>query len=282
MIVVNTIEELQIELNAHRQDGKRIGFVPTMGNLHQGHLSLVDVAKKHADIVVVSLFVNPTQFGPNEDFDSYPRTLDADCEKLESQGTDIVFAPSTEEVYPKWPNITSVHVAELGKNHCGASRPGHFDGVTTVVSKLFNMVHPDCAIFGEKDFQQITIIRRMVSDLNFPVEIIGAPIVREVNGLAMSSRNGYLSAEEKDHASNLYKTLQWAKIEIESGRRDFRELEKEANQKLVDLDFVPDYFNITNQDTLDLAEAEDKKLVILLASFMGKVRLIDNIQLILD
>ncbi len=279
MIVINTIEELQIELNAHRHDGKRIGFVPSMGNLHQGHLSLVDVAKKHADIVVVSLFVNPTQFGPNEDFDSYPRTLDEDCEKLEGQGADIVFAPATEEVYPKWPNITSVTVAELDKNHCGASRPVFFGGITTVVTKLFNMVRPDCAIFGEKDFQQITIIRRMVTDLNFGIDIIGAPIVREANGLAMSSRNGYLSQQEKDHASNLYQTLLWAKSEIEQGRQDFRQLEKEANQKLADLNFTPDYFNITNQETLELAQADDNKLVILLGCYMGKVRLIDNIQL---
>ncbi len=279
MIIINAIEELQIELNAHRQDGKRIGFVPTMGNLHQGHLSLVDVAKKHSDIVVVSLFVNPTQFGPNEDFDSYPRTLDNDCEMLEAKGTDIVFAPATEEVYPKWPNITSVQVSELDKNHCGASRPVFFGGITTVVTKLFNMVRPDCAVFGEKDFQQITIIRRMVTDLNFGIDIIGAPIIREANGLAMSSRNGYLSVEEKDHASNLYKTLQWAKEEIKGGRSDFRELEKEANQKLANLGFTPDYFNITNQETLELAKADDKKLVILLGCYMGKVRLIDNIQI---
>ncbi|WP_251358309.1 pantoate--beta-alanine ligase [Kangiella sp. TOML190] len=279
MIIVNTIKELQTELTSHRQDGKRIGFVPTMGNLHQGHLSLVEVAKRHSDIVVVSLFVNPTQFGPNEDFDSYPRTLDADCDKLKNQGTDIVFAPATDEVYPKWPNITSVHVAKLGKNHCGASRPGHFDGVTTVVSKLFNMVRPDCAVFGEKDFQQISIIRRMVSDLNFPLDIIGAPIVREANGLAMSSRNGYLSTEEKDHASNIYKTLLWAKSEIENGRHDFRQLETEAKQRLTELGFVPDYFNIANQETLALAQEQDSQLVILLAAFMGKVRLIDNIKI---
>ncbi len=279
MIVINTIAELQIELNAHRQDSKQIGFVPTMGNLHQGHLSLVDVAKEHADIVVVSLFVNPTQFGPGEDFDSYPRTLDQDCKMLEARGTDIVFAPNMEEVYPKWPNITSVNVAELDKLHCGASRPVFFGGICTVVTKLFNMVDPDCAVFGEKDFQQITIIRRMVTDLNFAIEIIGAPIVREANGLAMSSRNGYLSAAEKDHASNLYKTLQWAKSEIETGRRDFRKLEEEANKNLAALGFTPDYFNITNQETLDLAKSDDKKLVILLGCYMGKVRLIDNITL---
>lgn len=281
MILINTIEELQLELNAHRQDGKRIGFVPTMGNLHQGHLSLVDVTKEHADIVVVSLFVNPAQFGPNEDFDSYPRTLDQDCAQLEATGADIVFAPATEEVYPKWPNLTSVNVAELDKLHCGASRPVFFGGICTVVTKLFNMVRPDCAVFGEKDFQQISIIRRMVTDLNFGIEIIGAPIVREENGLAMSSRNGYLSEQEKDHASNLYKTLLWAKSEIENGRRDFRELEKEATKKIADLDFAPDYFNITNQESLDLAEADDKKLVILLGCYMGKVRLIDNIQIVL-
>ena len=279
MIVVNSIQTLQNLLAQHRQMGHKIGFVPTMGNLHQGHLSLVDVAKQHAEIVVVSLFVNPTQFGPNEDFDSYPRTLDNDCQMLESRGTDIVFAPSTEEVYPKWPNITSVNVAELSNHHCGASRPVFFGGICTVVSKLFNMVRPDLAVFGEKDFQQLTIIKRMVVDLNFGIDIIGAPIVREDNGLAMSSRNGYLSDSEKEHASHIYKTLVWAKDHIESGERDFRQLEIKANAKLSELGFTTDYFNITNQDTLQLAEENDTQLVILLGCYMGKVRLIDNIQI---
>ena len=277
MIVVNSVQTLRRLIQTHRDMGHQIGFVPTMGNLHAGHLSLVKTAKTHADIVVVSIFVNPTQFGPNEDFDSYPRTFEQDQALLEQEGADIVFAPEVSEVYPKWPNLTKVHVAELGNNHCGASRPGHFDGVTTVVSKLFNMVQPDCAVFGQKDFQQLAIIRRMTSDLNFDIEIVGAPIVREDNGLAMSSRNGYLSSEQKEHASFIYQTLNWLKQQIDNGERDYRALEQAAKQRLADQNFKPDYVHIARQDTLELAENEDKELVILIAAFMGKVRLIDNL-----
>lgn len=285
MITVTTIAELQQALLEHRQTGKTIGFVPTMGNLHQGHLSLVDKAKEMSDVVVVSLFVNPTQFGPNEDFDSYPRTFDADCEKLLNHDTDIVFAPSVEEVYPGFsdnparPNLTSVHVADLGQDHCGASRPGHFDGVTTIVTKLFNMVRPDIAVFGQKDFQQLAIIRRMVQDLNIPVTIIGAPILREANGLAMSSRNGYLSQEQKDHAAGIQRVLQWAKEQLLNHKLSFDQVEQSAVNQLTEQGFRVDYFNIANADTLQVAETSDKNLVILAAAFLGKVRLIDNVTL---
>ncbi|GAA0210507.1 pantoate--beta-alanine ligase [Kangiella japonica] len=287
MIIAKTISELQQALSTSRKEGKTIGFVPTMGNLHQGHLSLVEKAKEVADVVVVSIFVNPTQFGPNEDFDSYPRTFDADCEKLDSQSTDIVFAPSVDEVYPGYasnktqPSLTKVHVEQLGKQHCGASRPGHFDGVTTIVSKLFNMVRPDIAVFGQKDFQQITIIRRMVQDLNIPVNIISAPILREENGLAMSSRNGYLSASEKDQAAGIYRILTWAKQQLEEHKLSFDEVEQSAVKQLNDQGFRVDYFNVSNADTLQVAETSDKNLVILVAAFLGKVRLIDNIQVTL-
>jgi pantoate--beta-alanine ligase len=285
MIITNTIAELQNALNEQRQQGKTIGFVPTMGNLHQGHLSLVDTAKEQSDIIVVSIFVNPTQFGPNEDFDSYPRTFDEDCDKLKAHDTDIVFAPQVDEVYPGFaqnrakPNLTSVHVAELGKNHCGASRPGHFDGVTTIVSKLFNMVRPDIAVFGQKDFQQLAIIRRMVQDLNIPVEIIGAPILREDNGLAMSSRNGYLSQAEKDQAAGIQRVLQWAKEQLETHKLSFDHVEQSAVKQLTEQGFRVDYFNIANAQTLQVAETSDKDLVILVAAFLEKVRLIDNITL---
>lgn len=279
MIVANSLETLRNLINQYRSLGHNIGFVPTMGNLHNGHLSLVEEAKKHADIVVVSIFVNPTQFGPNEDFDAYPRTLQRDGEMLKKQGADILFAPSVEEVYPHWPNLTKVHVEQLGNRHCGASRPGHFDGVSTVVAKLFNMVHPDMAIFGQKDFQQLAIIRRMVSDLNFDIEIIGAPIIREENGLAMSSRNGYLSEQEKKQAAMIQQTLQWVKQQIEDGKHDLRHLEQQASEKLNQAGFVTDYLNIARQDDLEPAQINDSALVVLVAAFMGKVRLIDNIQI---
>lgn len=277
MIVVNSVQTLRRLIQTHRDMAHQIGFVPTMGNLHAGHISLVKTAKTHADIVVVSIFVNPTQFGPNEDFDSYPRTFEQDQALLEQEGADIIFAPEVSEVYPNWPNLTKVQVAELGNNHCGASRPGHFDGVTTVVSKLFNMVQPDFAVFGQKDFQQLAIIRRMTSDLNFDIEIVGAPIVREDNGLAMSSRNGYLSSEQKEHASYIYQTLNWLKQQIENGEHDYRALENAAAQRLAEQNFKPDYVHIARQDNLELAENEDRELVILIAAFMGKVRLIDNV-----
>lgn len=288
MKIVRTIAELQTELAATRHENNNIGFVPTMGNLHQGHLSLVDKAKEHADCVVVSIFVNPTQFGPNEDFDAYPRTFEQDCDKLNAQGADIVFAPAVEEVYPDYqnnparPNLTTVHVAELGKDHCGGSRPAHFDGVTTVVCKLFNMVRPDIAVFGQKDFQQLTIIKRMVKDLNIPVDIVGAPIVREPNGLAMSSRNGYLTTAELEQAAGLQQTLQWAKSQLEDHLLNFDQVEQSSIQRLEEQGLRVDYFNIANADTLQVAERKDSNIVILAAVFLGKVRLIDNLTLSLS
>ena len=279
MVIVNSVVTLRNLIQSHRKMGHRIGFVPTMGNLHAGHLSLVETAKQHADIIVVSIFVNPTQFGPNEDFDSYPRTFEQDQALLEQQGADIVFAPEVTEVYPNWPNLTKVQVAELGNNHCGASRPGHFDGVTTVVSKLFNMVEPDCAVFGQKDFQQLAIIRRMTQDLNFNIDIIGAPIVREDNGLAMSSRNGYLSAEQKQKAAFIHQTLNWVQQAILEGQSDFRTLEQAASQRLSEHGFRPDYVHIARQDNLELAQSGDEQLVILIAAFMDQVRLIDNLTI---
>ncbi|AOE50763.1 pantoate--beta-alanine ligase [Kangiella sediminilitoris] len=288
MKIVNKISELQSALADYRSNNQTIGFVPTMGNLHQGHLSLVDKAKEEADCVVVSIFVNPTQFGPNEDFDAYPRTFEADCDKLNEQGADIVFAPSVEEVYPDYinnpdrPNLTTVHVAELGNDHCGESRPTHFDGVTTVVCKLFNMVRPDLAVFGQKDFQQLTIIKRMVRDLNIPVTILGAPIVREPNGVAMSSRNGYLSPAELQQAAGLQQTLQWAKSQLENHLLNFDQVEQGALERLNERDLRVDYFNIANATTLQVAESSDKEIVILAAVFLGKVRLIDNLTLSLQ
>lgn len=285
MIIVNTINDLQNILNTRRQRGETIGLVPTMGNLHQGHLSLVDNAKTQSDCVVASIFVNPTQFGPNEDFEAYPRTFDDDCSKLKAQGTDIVFAPEIEDVYPDFyqnrhrPNLTTVHVAELGQHHCGESRPTHFDGVTTVVSKLFNMVRPNIAVFGQKDFQQLAIIKRMVRDLNIPVTIIGAPIVREDNGLAMSSRNGYLSQADKDQAAAIQRTLQWAKSQLEQQKLNFDQVETNATQQLNELGLRVDYFNVANAETLQVAENNDKNIVILAAAFLGNVRLIDNVTL---
>ncbi|WP_223670066.1 pantoate--beta-alanine ligase [Kangiella shandongensis] len=288
MKIVRTIAELQAELAATRRDNKTIGFVPTMGNLHQGHLSLIDKAKEHAACVVVSIFVNPTQFGPNEDFDAYPRTFEQDCDKLNAQGADIVFAPTVDDVYPDYqntparPNLTTVHVAELSQDHCGGSRPTHFDGVTTVVCKLFNMVRPDIAVFGQKDFQQLAIIKRMVKDLNIPIDIVGAPIVREPNGVAMSSRNGYLTEAELEQAAGLQQTLQWAKSQLENHLLNFDQVEQSAIQRLEEQGLRVDYFNIANAETLQVAEKNDTDIVILAAVFLGKVRLIDNMTLSLS
>lgn len=278
MLIVKSITELQQAISGARADGKTIGLVPTMGNLHAGHIQLVSTAHKHADIVVVSLFVNPTQFGANEDLGSYPRTLQNDIQKLEAVDTDILFTPTVDTIYPLGgENSAHVHVPELTNIHCGASRPGHFDGVTTVVTKLFNMTRADVAIFGEKDFQQLAVIRRMVADLNIPIKIIGEPIVREQNGLAMSSRNGYLTQEEHNIAPQLNNILTAAKQKILSGERNYLQLEQHAKQTLLDAGFKPDYFTICNSNDLQPATATDQEIVILAAAFLGTPRLIDNI-----
>lgn len=281
MKTVHTIQELRDEIHQQRMAGKRIGFVPTMGNLHAGHITLVTEGLKSADFMVSSVFVNPTQFGEGEDFDKYPRTLEQDSQKLEAAGCNLLFAPAVDEMYPgdqdKWAKVV---VTEITHRHCGAARPGHFDGVSTVVTKLFNIVKPDVALFGKKDFQQLAVIRRMTTALCFGIEIIGVDTVREDNGLAMSSRNGYLSEDEKARGATLYQCLQEAKQAIQSGNTDFDELAKSAQEKLAQAGFKPEYFSVCRADNLEPASTEDKELVILAAAQMGKARLIDNIDFV--
>jgi pantoate--beta-alanine ligase len=278
MQIVHSISELRAYVKAEKLAGKRIGFVPTMGNLHAGHLSLITEAKQHADIVICSIFVNPMQFGANEDLDAYPRTLAADTAALESQGCDLLFAPNANEVYPKGLTIqTRVEVPELGDYHCGASRPGHFVGVATVVAKLFNMVQPDVAIFGEKDYQQLAIIRKMTEDLCFPITLVGVATSRESSGLARSSRNGYLTEIEKQTAAEIHRTLQALKHQLLTGNNDLEQLCSDARGQLSAVGFRPDYINIANAHTLAPATSEDNELVILIAAYLGNTRLIDNI-----
>lgn len=283
MLIVHTISDLSAFVKEHRMQGHTIGFVPTMGNLHDGHLSLITETKARADIVICSIFVNPMQFGANEDLDSYPRTLDADASALKTHGCKLLFAPNANEVYPNGlEQQTRVDVPSLGDFHCGASRPGHFIGVATVVSKLFNMVQADIAVFGEKDFQQLAIIRKMASDLCFPIKIIGIPTSREDSGLARSSRNGYLNASEKNIAAILYQTLLNTRAAIVAGERDFKLLSTKANKALEQAGFRPDYFNIAKPQTLAPSGIDDKDFVILAAAYLGKTRLIDNITLSLE
>ncbi|MCP4597718.1 pantoate--beta-alanine ligase [Neptuniibacter sp.] len=280
MITVHTIAELRSVLNAERRNGKRIGFVPTMGNLHEGHLQLIDQAKASSDVVVSSIFVNPLQFGAGEDLGNYPRTLQQDQEKLESRGCDFLFAPTDEEVYPHGREAqTQVEVPVISDLYCGASRPGHFRGVATVVAKLFGMVQPDVAIFGEKDFQQLMVIRRMTEDLSLPVEIQGSPIARNEKGLALSSRNGYLSAEELETATVLNATLRNASEQISNGQKDFAAIAEQAQNELEQAGFERDYYAICRRADLQPASEDDKELVILAAARLGPARLIDNIQI---
>lgn len=282
MQTVHTISELRAFVNVHKMKGHRVGFVPTMGNLHDGHLTLITEAKQQSDIVICSIFVNPMQFGANEDLDAYPRTLEADSQALISKGCDLLFAPNANEVYPKGlAEQTRVDVPVLGNFHCGASRPGHFVGVATVVAKLFNMVQADVAFFGEKDFQQLAIIKKMATDLCFPVDIVGIPTSREASGLARSSRNGYLSPAEKETAANLYRVLQETKQAIIDGERDFSLLSDKAKQALTASGFEPDYFNIAHPMTLEASKTSDTEFVLLTAAKLGNTRLIDNLSLAL-
>ncbi len=279
MRIIQTIKELQNTLNQQRQSAGSVALVPTMGNLHQGHLQLVSTAQRHADIVVVSLFVNPTQFGANEDLDSYPRTMQDDIDKLEALNTDILFAPTIDEMYPLGGDHTSrVHVPGITDVLCGASRPGHFDGVTTIVNKLFNISRAEFAIFGEKDFQQVAVIRRMVDDLNIPITIITEPTVREADGLALSSRNGYLSKAQRQLAPQLYATLLEVKLAITAGDNNFEQLEINAKERLTAQGFKPDYLHIFQRDFLQPAKDTDTDLIILVAAFAGTTRLIDNLS----
>lgn len=280
MRTVHTLRELRVILQNYRRQGKRIGLVPTMGNLHEGHLSLVQKALEAADIVVTSIFVNPMQFGANEDLAAYPRTLKNDQNKLTATGNTLVFAPSVEEVYPVGlTNQTQVVVPDVSDGHCGASRPGHFDGVATVVTMLLNMVRPDIAVFGEKDFQQLAIIRKLTTDLFIPVDVIGAPTVREEDGLAKSSRNGYLSTEQRRIAPALFRALSATAEQLASDNPvSFAALEESALKQLTGQGLRPDYVNIVNSQTLKPAQSEDTQLTVLAAAYLGTTRLIDNIS----
>jgi len=276
MRIVNTVLELRDAVRAWRSAGQSVALVPTMGNLHAGHLALVHEAKKKADRVVVSIFVNPTQFGVGEDFETYPRTVREDQQKLNDSGADVLFLPVVSEVYTQDAK-TVVSVTGLSEWYCGAFRPGHFDGVATIVCKLFNMVQPDVALFGLKDFQQLTVIRIMVRDLNIPVEIIGVATVREASGLAMSSRNGYLTAEEKIVAAKLYQSLCIACDAILAGQQSYQEIERRALLFLQEAGFQPDYFSVCRASDLKNADVDDGDLVLLTAARLGKTRLIDNV-----
>ena len=279
MQTAHSVAQVREHVRGWHRKGQSVGFVPTMGNLHDGHISLVREARTRCDGVVVSIFVNPTQFGPNEDFDRYPRTLDADAAALVEAGADLLFAPSVEEMYPLGQNQTWVDVDQLGDHLCGASREGHFRGVTTVVSKLLNIVQPDVAIFGEKDFQQLAILRRMCEELLFPVKIVGAATSRETDGLARSSRNGFLSESERTLAPQLYALLQQVKTEIIGGERNYRALESRTSQSLNSTGFSVDYITIANARTLAPAGPDDTDLIVAVAAKLGSTRLIDNISL---
>lgn len=279
MKTVTDISALRQQIKAWKQNGLTVAFVPTMGNLHQGHFSLIEKAKTLADKVVASIFVNPMQFGANEDLDNYPRTLEQDQQGLEALGTDLLFTPTLDIIYPKGLDAQSfVEVPGVSDGHCAGTRPDHFRGVSTVVCKLFNLVQPDIACFGEKDFQQLQVIRTMVEDLSMPIEIIGVSTKREDSGLAKSSRNGYLTAEQKDIAKALYACLKSTQKALQSGERDYASLIEIAESTLSKAGLKPDYFNICNKADLKEAAPDCQSFVILAAAFLGSVRLIDNIQ----
>ncbi len=279
MRTVHELPELRAALAELRARGP-LAFVPTMGNLHAGHLALVREARRRTAGVVVSIFVNPLQFGPDEDLDRYPRTLEADRRALQAEGAALLFAPPVEVMYPvPLEQQTRVEVPGIGELYCGASRPGHFTGVATVVCKLFNMVQPDLAVFGKKDYQQLQVIRRMVRDLAMPVEIVGVDTVREPDGLAMSSRNQYLSAQERRIAPALYRELQGAAERIAAGERDWAALEASVAGALAEAGFRPDYVAVADAETLLAPTADSRRLVILAAAWLGRARLIDNIEI---
>ncbi len=278
MLVVHTKEELAEQIAEWRHHDEHVALVPTMGNLHDGHLALVELAREHAERVVVSVFVNPTQFGEGEDFDTYPRTLERDKRKLKKTPADLVFAPSVETMYPFGLDMaTSVAVPGLTENFCGASRPGHFDGVTTVVARLFAIVQPDIAVFGQKDYQQQLVIRHMSLDLSLPIGIITGETVRDDDGLAKSSRNNYLSDEDRAVAPALYASLRSAGDALQSGQRDFAALEAVEVESLKEKGFDVDYFAIRRAQNLETPDRDCDELVVLAAARLGSTRLIDNI-----
>ena len=280
MLTEHTVVELRKRVARWRAIEEKVALVPTMGNLHAGHIALVKQARKLADRVVVSIFVNPLQFGPKEDFAAYPRTLDADKLQLAVAGTDLLFTPEVDEVYPGgMEQVSRVEVPAFDGILDGASRPGHFTGVATVVAKLFNMVQPDVAVFGEKDYQQLLVIRRMAADLCMPVQVVGYPTVREADGLAMSSRNQYLTKAERAQAPLLRRVLSETGALLRDGSKDFADLQRQALRHLEEGGFRPDYVEVREADTLAPAGADDKRLVVLAAAWLGKARLIDNLPL---
>ena len=277
MLIIETLPLLRQQIRRLRMEGKRVALVPTMGNLHDGHMKLVDEAKARADVVVVSIFVNPMQFDRPEDLARYPRTLQEDCEKLNKRKVDLVFAPSVKEIHPNGTEThTYVDVPGLSTMLEGASRPGHFRGVSTIVSKLFNLVQPDIACFGEKDFQQLALIRKMVADMGFDIEIVGVPIMRAKDGLALSSRNGYLTAEQRKIAPGLYKVLSSIADKLQAGERDLDEIIAIAGQELNEKGFRADDIQIRDADTLLEVSENSKRAVILVAAWLGDALLIDN------
>lgn len=280
MRIVTTKAELRTALHEARADGRTVGLVPTMGYLHEGHLSLVQAARRDNDVVVVSVFVNPTQFGPGEDYDSYPRDLARDAALVEGAGADVVFAPSPEEMYPA-PQVAYVVVdGPMTQGLCGRSRPGHFRGVATVVTKLFNLVRPDRAYFGQKDAQQLAVVRRMVADLDLGVEVVGCPIVREPDGLAMSSRNTYLTADQRRDALVLHRSLEWARQQVADGERDAHALTDGIRRVLAEVPSARvDYVEVVDADTLQPLEVLAGRVLVALAVQVGKPRLIDNLVL---
>lgn len=273
MDIITSIAELRLR----RSQAGHTAFVPTMGNLHDGHLELVKMARARSECVIVSIFVNPLQFGANEDLANYPRTLQADCEKLAQAGADIVFTPSETELYPT-PQLFRIEPPPIASDLCGAHRAGHFGGVCTVVAKLFNIVQPDVAIFGKKDYQQLHILREMVRQINMPIEMLAGDTVREQDGLAMSSRNGYLQRAQRLEASRLYRVLQQVVLAAKTGRRDFAAMETQAAQYLTQLGWIVDYISVRSAASLLAPQAGELELVVLGAARLGKTRLIDNIE----
>lgn len=281
MQTLHTVTEARDRVRTWQAAGEIVGFVPTMGNLHEGHLELVRHARRISDRVVASVFVNPTQFAPGEDYEAYPRTLGADAEQLSREGADLLFAPSVDEVYPRGPSqAVTVHVPGLEEILCGAYRPGHFTGVATVVCKLFNMLAPDQAVFGRKDFQQLQVIRRMVVDLNLSVGVVGSPTAREPDGLAMSSRNTYLQPEERQVAPALYACLHDIATALRRGDRQYQRLEAEGWQRLEAAGMRPDYLSIRRRQDLSepAADVPAADLIVLAAAHLGRARLIDNVE----
>ncbi len=275
----SSVIELQQYVQHWKDHGQSVAFIPTMGNLHAGHISLIEKGQAVCDRTICSIFVNPMQFGPNEDWDHYPRSLEADVEKLTAVGCDLVYLPSASELYPEGlDKISHVEVTDLTDNYEGAHRPGHFTGVATVVLKLFNIVKPDVSVFGKKDYQQYRVISKMVADFNLDVQIIGHETTRETSGLASSSRNQYLDAAQLDQAALIYRTLQAAAGEIEQGARDFNRIEADAIAKLDGAGFTTDYFAICNAETLKPASETDRDLVILVTAAINGTRLLDNIE----